>query len=201
MRSESEFLVDVLGRLNAAGRRLHVDRLDGQQLLGHPANHARSRFRARVEPGPGDRLVAAFDPGFFIQPESVRSAFRPPFQFNVLDEQSALKADFWIAAGQCLRADGLWSSVAVCSLRRRRHGSPRPKTSSFTSSTGTGLSPSERQLVMPPACMRSSGKRSTCHTSVTGHRHWVLSAHGMICGRGGYVPSRRRPYSSRSARW
>jgi hypothetical protein len=41
-------------------------------------------------------LVSAFDTGFFLQPESVRSAFQPPFQFNVLDEQSALKADFWL---------------------------------------------------------------------------------------------------------
>jgi hypothetical protein len=43
-----------------------------------------------------DQLASCFEPGFFIQSESVRSAFQPPYQFNVLDEQSALKADFWL---------------------------------------------------------------------------------------------------------
>lgn len=43
-----------------------------------------------------DRFVAVFQRGMFIQAHSVRAAFQPPFQFNVLDEQSALKADFWL---------------------------------------------------------------------------------------------------------
>jgi hypothetical protein len=40
-------------------------------------------------------VVAAFQEGFFIQPEAVASALAPPYQFNALDEQSALKVDFW----------------------------------------------------------------------------------------------------------
>jgi hypothetical protein len=43
-----------------------------------------------------DLLISAFETGFFVQPQSVRAALHPPFQFNILDEQSALKADFWI---------------------------------------------------------------------------------------------------------
>lgn len=43
-----------------------------------------------------ERFVSAFEPGFFIQKQSVRKAIHPPHQFNVLDEQSALKADFRI---------------------------------------------------------------------------------------------------------
>ena len=42
-----------------------------------------------------NRFVSVFEEGFFIQPESVRSVFQPPHQFHIIDEQSALKVDFW----------------------------------------------------------------------------------------------------------
>ena len=58
-----------------------------------------------MKPDQVNWLVAAFDRGFFIWPESVRSAFRPPLHFNVLDEPSALKAGFWI------RRDGALPSL------------------------------------------------------------------------------------------
>ncbi len=52
-------------------------------------------FVVLLKPDQVDLFVAGFQQGFFIQPQSVRSVFQPPYQFNVLDEQSALKADFW----------------------------------------------------------------------------------------------------------
>lgn len=96
MRSESEFLVDVLARLNAAGVEYMLTGSMASNYWGIPRTTHDLDFVLVMKPDQIDRLVAAFDRGFFIQPESVRSAFRPPFQFNVLDEQSALKADFWI---------------------------------------------------------------------------------------------------------
>lgn len=42
-------------------------------------------------------FVRAFDDDdFFVQEPSVRSALLPPYQFNVLDNRSALKVDFWV---------------------------------------------------------------------------------------------------------
>jgi hypothetical protein len=41
-------------------------------------------------------LVAAFAGDYFIQEASVRSALQPPYQFNALDQRSALKIDFWV---------------------------------------------------------------------------------------------------------
>lgn len=41
-------------------------------------------------------VLQAFTPGFFIQEISVRSAFKPPYQFNAIDELSPLKVDFWM---------------------------------------------------------------------------------------------------------
>jgi hypothetical protein len=41
------------------------------------------------------RIVQAFEDQFFIQESSVKAALRPPFQFNALDNRSALKVDFF----------------------------------------------------------------------------------------------------------
>jgi hypothetical protein len=96
MRSESEFLVDVLQRLNAAGVDYMLTGSMASNYWGIPRTTHDLDFVLVMNPDQVNVLVSAFDTGFFIQPESVRSAFGPPFQFNVLDEQSALKADFWM---------------------------------------------------------------------------------------------------------
>lgn len=96
MRSESEFLVDVLQRLNTAGVDYMLTGSMASNYWGIPRTTHDLDFVLVMKPDQVDRLVTSFDSGLFIQPESVRSAFRPPFQFNVLDEQSALKADFWL---------------------------------------------------------------------------------------------------------
>lgn len=42
-------------------------------------------------------FVQAFDDdNYFLQATSVRNALKPPYQFNVLDNRSALKIDFWV---------------------------------------------------------------------------------------------------------
>jgi len=96
MRSEAEFLVDVLGRLNAARVEYMLTGSMASNYWGIPRTTHDLDFVLVMMPEQVDRLVSSFEPGFFIQPESVRSAFWPPFQFNVLDERSALKADFWL---------------------------------------------------------------------------------------------------------
>lgn len=96
MRSEREFLLDVLGRLNTAGLDYMLTGSMASNYWGIPRTTHDLDFVLMLKPENADRLVTAFQSGFFIQPESVQAAFRPPFQFNVLDEQSALKADFWL---------------------------------------------------------------------------------------------------------
>jgi hypothetical protein len=96
MRSESEFLVDVMRRLDRAGVDYMLTGSMASNYWGIPRTTHDLDLVLVLKPDQVDALVSVFEPGFFIQPESVRSAFRPPFQFNVLDEQSALKADFWL---------------------------------------------------------------------------------------------------------
>lgn len=46
-----------------------------------------------------DEMVDLFSGDFFIQRSSVHSALSPPYQFNALDNRSALKVDFFRLAG------------------------------------------------------------------------------------------------------
>jgi hypothetical protein len=96
MRSESELLRDVIGRLNATGIEYMLTGSMASNYWGIPRTTHDLDFVLVMQPAQVERFVAAFAAGFFLQPESIRAAFAPPFQFNVLDEQSALKVDFWL---------------------------------------------------------------------------------------------------------
>lgn len=95
MRSEREFLVDVLGRLNRAGVDYMLTGSMASNYWGTPRTTHDLDFVILLKLEEVDTLVDAFEHGFFIQRESVRAVFQPPYQFNLIDEQSALKADFW----------------------------------------------------------------------------------------------------------
>lgn len=95
MRTEQNFLVDVLQRLNDAGVEYMLTGSMASNIWGTPRTTHDLDFVILIKPDQVDRFVDAFEGPFFIQRESVRSVFRPPWQFNVLDEQSALKAGFW----------------------------------------------------------------------------------------------------------
>jgi hypothetical protein len=86
MRTEGEFLIDVLHRLDQAQLDYMLTGSMASNYWGIPRTTHDLDFV----------IVAAFCSGLFIQEASVHSAFQPPYQFNVLDEQSALKADFWL---------------------------------------------------------------------------------------------------------
>lgn len=96
MRTESEFLVDILARLNQAAVDYMLTGSMASNFWGIPRTTHDLDFVVVIEPGKVEQFVSLFREGMFIQEESVRSASQPPFQFNVLDELSALKADFWM---------------------------------------------------------------------------------------------------------
>jgi len=96
MRTESEFLVDMLGRLNQAAIGYMLTGSMASNYWGIPRTTHDLDFVLLLKSDQVDQLVSCFETGLFMQSESVRSAFQPPHQFNVLDEQSALKAPFWL---------------------------------------------------------------------------------------------------------
>ncbi|MBN2215752.1 MAG: hypothetical protein JW719_00110, partial [Pirellulales bacterium] len=84
MRTEREFLVDVLARLDRTGIEYMLTGSMASNYWGIPRTTHDLDFVLVMKPNQVDELVAAFEAGFFIQRDSVRSVFRPPFQFNVL---------------------------------------------------------------------------------------------------------------------
>jgi hypothetical protein len=96
MRTERELLVDCLERLNRLGVRYMLVGSMASNYWGIPRTTHDLDFVLVLRPADVDSLAAAFGEGFFIQIESIRRAFAPPFQFNAIDEQSALKVDFWL---------------------------------------------------------------------------------------------------------
>lgn len=96
MRTERELLVDCLKRLNRLGVPYMLVGSMASNYWGIPRSTHDLDFVVALQPSDVDPLAAAFGEGFFIQVESIRSAFSPPHQFNALDEQSALKVDFWL---------------------------------------------------------------------------------------------------------
>lgn len=96
MRNESELLVDCLQRLNRLSMPYMLVGSMASNYWGVPRSTHDLDFVVQLLADAVDALVASFAVGFFIQPESVAKALRPPYQFNAIDEQSALKVDFWI---------------------------------------------------------------------------------------------------------
>jgi len=94
--TEHDLLVDCLQRLN----RLEVGYLltgsMASNYWGIPRTTHDLDFVVQFPPSDVPRVVAAFEGDYFIQESSVRSAFRPPHQFNAIDNRSALKVDFWL---------------------------------------------------------------------------------------------------------
>jgi hypothetical protein len=96
MRTERELLVDCLERLNQLGVPYMLVGSMASNYWGIPRSTHDLDFVLALQPADVERLATAFRTGFFIQAESIRSAFAPPHQFNAIDEQSALKVDFWL---------------------------------------------------------------------------------------------------------
>lgn len=96
MRTERELLVDCLERLSRLGIPYMLVGSMASNYWGIPRSTHDLDFVLSLQSPDVDPLAAAFSEGFFIQVDSIRSAFSPPYQFNALDEQSALKVDFWV---------------------------------------------------------------------------------------------------------
>ncbi len=94
--TEQELLVDCLQRLNRLGVDYFLTGSMASNYWGIPRTTHDLDFVVQFPPSEVARVVTAFAGDFFIQESSVRSAFRPPYQFNAIDTRSALKVDFWL---------------------------------------------------------------------------------------------------------
>ncbi|MDX1970670.1 MAG: hypothetical protein SFV23_26105 [Planctomycetaceae bacterium] len=94
--NERELLVDCLKRLNAVGIPYMLTGSMACNMWGIPRSTHDLDVVVQLEPSHVAQLVRAFENDYFIQESSVRSALQPPYQFNALDNHSAMKIDFWV---------------------------------------------------------------------------------------------------------
>jgi hypothetical protein len=145
MRNEQALLVDCLARLNRLGIGYMLTGSMATNYWGIPRSTHDLDFVIVLNSGTIPGLVAAFEDDFFIQADSVRKALDPPYQFNVIDGQSALKADFWV-----LRDDPFEQSAFERRTQATLFGEPAWITTAEDSILHKlywhKLTPSERQL-------------------------------------------------------
>ncbi|MEO8166054.1 MAG: hypothetical protein ABI619_11730 [Betaproteobacteria bacterium] len=93
--TEQELLQDCLRRLGGAGLGYMLVGSMAGNYWGIPRSTHDIDFVIQYQESDVKRIVALFEEDFFIQEISVRSALRPPHQFNAIDERSAFKVDFF----------------------------------------------------------------------------------------------------------
>jgi hypothetical protein len=94
--SERELLVDCLTRLNRARIAYFVTGSMASNYWGIPRTTHDLDFVIQLPSDAIATLVEEFRNDFYLDLESVRAAYQPPFQFNAIDLRSSLKVDFWM---------------------------------------------------------------------------------------------------------
>jgi hypothetical protein len=145
MRTEQEFLADILGRLNRTGVAYMLTGSMASNVWGIPRTTHDLDFVVVLQPTDVDRFASCFEADLFIQRESIRSAFKPPHQFNVLDQQSALKADFWQLRDNSFEQEMFRRRVAI-SLFGRSTWIATPEDVILHKLYWNRITPSDRQL-------------------------------------------------------
>ena len=97
--TEQELLKDCLVRLDQSGINYMLVGSMAGNYWGIPRSTHDIDFVIEYEAKDVSRIVELFDGDFFIQQASVQMALNPPYQFNALDNRSALKVDFFRLAG------------------------------------------------------------------------------------------------------
>jgi len=97
--TEQELLQDCLTRLEGSRIPYMLVGSMAGNYWGVPRSTHDIDFVIEFDDDDVARIVTLFQDDFFIQETSVRSALRPPHQFNALDNRSALKVDFFRLAG------------------------------------------------------------------------------------------------------
>lgn len=103
--TEQDLLVDCLSRLNRTGVEYMLTGSMASNYWGIPRTTHDLDFVVSLGRGDVPLMARAFEPDYFVQEESIRAAFGPPFQFNVIDTRSALKIDFWMLRDDALERE------------------------------------------------------------------------------------------------
>jgi len=94
--TEKELLADCLRRLNRAGVPYMLTGSMASNYWGIPRTTHDLDFVVQLPEFAIAALAEAFAEDFDLDANMIRSAFKPPHQFNAIDTRSALKVDFWL---------------------------------------------------------------------------------------------------------
>jgi len=94
--NERELLVDSLRRLNRTGINYYLTGSMASNYWGIPRTTHDLDFVIQMPPSSVPRIIQEFSVDFYIDEAAVRGAYQPPYQFNAIDNRSALKVDFWL---------------------------------------------------------------------------------------------------------
>jgi len=95
--TEQELLLDCLRRLNGGNVTYMLTGSMASNAWGIPRTTHDLDFVIQLPPSQIATFTGAFaHPDYFLDEASIRAAYRPPYQFNLIHIPSALKADFWV---------------------------------------------------------------------------------------------------------
>jgi hypothetical protein len=95
--TEQQLLVDCLRRSNKAGLDYFITGSMASNYWGVPRSTHDIDVVLQFGVNDINRVVACLRPEIYVDEDMVRSALRPPYQFNAIDTRSTLKIDFWTA--------------------------------------------------------------------------------------------------------
>ena len=93
--NERDLLVDCLRRLNRSGITYYLTGSMASNYWGIPRTTHDLDFVVQLSDPAGAPILREFSGDFYIDEKAVRAAQEPPYQFNAIDNRSALKVDFW----------------------------------------------------------------------------------------------------------
>jgi hypothetical protein len=95
--NEQELLLDCVRRLNRGEVSYMLTGSMASNAWGIPRTTHDLDFVIQLPPSTIPKFVMAFaHPDYYLDEASVRGAYQPPHQFNLIHIPSALKADFWL---------------------------------------------------------------------------------------------------------
>lgn len=95
--NEQELLLDCIRRLNGTSVAYMLTGSMASNAWGIPRTTHDLDFVIQLPASEIRAFVAAFNHSdYYLDEESIKSAYRPPHQFNLIHVPSALKADFWL---------------------------------------------------------------------------------------------------------
>ena len=154
--TEQELLQDCLQRLNQSTIAYMLVGSMASNYWGIPRSTHDIDFVVEYGDSDVDSIVKLFQGDFFIQEISVRSALKPPYQFNALDNRSALKVDFFRLAGDAYELERFKRRRSVTIL-----GQPSviaaPEDIILHKLRWYNISPSDRQLTDSSGILSVSG--------------------------------------------